>query len=120
MLSVLQGMLDERSPNLSLCFARYDQTDLILREYYESGTDSDRGSTAMARMNAIHGMYGKEISNADMLFTLSLFVTEPARWIDRQVASRPCNDEKGGGVSSSREDYLFPMILYFQSSLPMS
>lgn len=63
---------------------RYDETDLILREYYESGTGSDRSATAMARMNAIHEVYGKEISNADMLFTLSLFVTSPAVWIDRR------------------------------------
>ncbi|CAM9566580.1 unnamed protein product [Pylaiella littoralis] len=63
---------------------RYDDTDLILREYYENGTDTNRSTTAMARTNAIHGIYAKEISNADMLFTLSLFVTEPAVWINRR------------------------------------
>lgn len=62
---------------------RYDDTDLILREYSENHPESARTMTAVARMNAIHGMYSKEISNSDMLFTLSLFITEPAKWIDR-------------------------------------
>lgn len=60
----------------------------MLREYHESGMDSDRSKTAMARLNFIHGTYSKEISNADMLFTLSLFICEPAKWIDRSVSRR--------------------------------
>lgn len=58
---------------------------MVLREYYESGTDCDRSKTAIGRLNAIHGMYEKEISNADMLFTLTQFVTAPAIWIDRSA-----------------------------------
>ncbi|CAN0331719.1 unnamed protein product, partial [Ectocarpus sp. 4 AP-2014] len=64
-------------------FYRYDDTDFLLREYLESAKDGDRGRTAMGRLNAIHSMYAKEISNADMLFTLSQFVTAPALWINR-------------------------------------
>lgn len=37
----------------------------------------------MGRLNAIHSIYAKEISNADMLFTLSLFITAPVEWINR-------------------------------------
>ncbi|CBN79057.1 conserved unknown protein [Ectocarpus siliculosus] len=70
---------------------RYDDTDFILREYLESGKDGDRGRTAMGRLNAIHSMYAKEISNADMLFTLSQFVTARALWINR-YGWRRCTD----------------------------
>ena len=37
----------------------------------------------MDRLNAIHGMYAKQISNGDMLYTLSLHIVEPALWVDR-------------------------------------
>ncbi|CAN0095937.1 unnamed protein product, partial [Ectocarpus sp. 8 AP-2014] len=73
---------------------RYDDTDFILREYLESGKDGDRGRTAMGRLNAIHSMYAKEISNADMLFTLSQFVTAPALWINRYGWRRCMDSEK--------------------------
>ena len=66
-----------------LCVDRYDDTDFLLREYSENPSDSARTKDAMDRLNAIHGMYSKQISNADMLYTLSLFVAEPAAWIDR-------------------------------------
>ena len=62
---------------------RYDDTDFILREYSENLPETERRQKAVHRLNAIHGMYAKQISNGDMLYTLSLFVTEPARWIDR-------------------------------------
>lgn len=62
---------------------RYDDTDLILREYWEDGVGGDRSEAAIGRLNAVHGMYEKEISNADMLFTLAQFATAPAIWIDR-------------------------------------
>ena len=32
-------------------------------------------------MNRIHGQY--QISNEDFLYTLSTFIFEPVRWIDR-------------------------------------
>lgn len=37
----------------------------------------------MDRLNAIHSMYAKQISNGDMLYTLSLLIVEPAIWVDR-------------------------------------
>lgn len=46
---------------------------------------SPRTLKAIARMNFIHSSYQKagKISNADMLYTLSVFVTEPIAWIER-------------------------------------
>lgn len=60
---------------------RYDDTDLILSEILEDGYDGERGRAALRRMNQIHGRYA--ISNEDMLYVLSTFVFEPARWIER-------------------------------------
>jgi hypothetical protein len=47
--------------------------------------DSDRANSAIARMNYIHSVYQKsgQISNDDMLYTLSLFALEPYRWVSR-------------------------------------
>lgn len=44
---------------------------------------SERATSAIARMNWLHGRYQKagKISNDDMLYTLALFLLEPERWI---------------------------------------
>jgi len=60
---------------------RYDDTDLIVSEIIENGYDSERGTRAIARMNAIHGRF--RIANEDFLYVLSTFVLEPIRWTDR-------------------------------------
>lgn len=60
---------------------RYDDTVLILGELLEHGYDSPRGRAAMRRMNQQHGRY--VIPNDEYLYTLSTFVFEPIRWIDR-------------------------------------
>lgn len=60
---------------------RYDDTELLLAEIAETGQDSVRGQVAMARINDMHGRY--RISNDDMLYVLSTFVTEPKLWLDR-------------------------------------
>jgi hypothetical protein len=60
---------------------RYDDTVLILGEVLEHGYDSQRGRAALRRMNQQHGRYG--IPNDEYLYTLSTFVFEPMRWIDR-------------------------------------
>lgn len=57
---------------------RYDDTDLILGEIIENGYDSERGKTALRRMNRMHTRY--DISNDDMRYVLSTFVLEPYRW----------------------------------------
>jgi len=60
---------------------RYDDTSLIVAEITENGYDSERGRTAIRRMNRLHGRF--DISNDDYLYVLSTFVFEPPRWIDR-------------------------------------
>jgi hypothetical protein len=60
---------------------RYDDTVLILAEILENGYDSPRGRAALRRMNQQHGRY--PIPNDEYLYTLSTFVFEPMRWIDR-------------------------------------
>jgi len=70
---------------------RYDDTTLLLSEITEQGHDSARGELALRRLNAIHGQFGSQISNADLLYTLSVFVVEPVRWVDR-FEWRPCDE----------------------------
>ncbi|MBL8416491.1 MAG: DUF2236 domain-containing protein [Propionivibrio sp.] len=60
---------------------RYDDTDLIVSEIIEHGFDSPRGSSAIARMNALHARF--RIANEDFLYVLSTFVFEPIRWNER-------------------------------------
>jgi hypothetical protein len=59
---------------------RYDDTTLLIAELLEHGCDSPRGAAALGRINALHGRH--RIRNTDMLYVLSTFVLEPARWID--------------------------------------
>ncbi|KAI4151537.1 MAG: hypothetical protein LQ341_000894 [Variospora aurantia] len=64
---------------------RYADTAALLREFLSHRPSSPRTLEAIARMNYIHSLYQQSgaISNDDMLFTLSLFVLEPCRWIER-------------------------------------
>ena len=72
---------------MRLSGCRYDDADLLFREFWENDTETNRSKISIARINAIHGMYSKQISNSDMLYTLCLFITEPAVWIDRWVSA---------------------------------
>lgn len=60
---------------------RYDDTSIIVNEVMAFGYESERGKSFIKRMNRIHGQYN--ISNDDFMYTLSTFVFEPIRWIDR-------------------------------------
>lgn len=61
---------------------RYDDTVLILGEILESGGyDTARGQAALVRMNKQHGRF--QIPNDEFLYTLSTFIFEPIRWMDR-------------------------------------
>ncbi|GGF94434.1 peptidase [Rhodococcoides trifolii] len=60
---------------------RYDDTGLILDAILEHGLTSDRGRSAVRRMNNMHGSY--DIPNSDMLYVLSTFVVMPVRWIEQ-------------------------------------
>ena len=64
---------------------RYTDTEVLIREFMGYAPTSERTLEAISRMNYIHSGYQKcgKISNDDMLYTLSLFVAEPIRWIDR-------------------------------------
>lgn len=72
------GLLHQTGEMESRTQKRYDDTDLIVSEIVSNGFDSDRGSRAIARMNALHGRY--KIANEDFLYVLSTFVFEPIRW----------------------------------------
>ena len=60
---------------------RYDDTELLLSEIAENGQDSERGESAIGRINEMHARF--RISNNDMLYVLSTFVVEPVRWLER-------------------------------------
>ncbi|CAN0510481.1 unnamed protein product, partial [Laminaria digitata] len=75
---------------------RFDDTDLLFREFHENHTEMNRSKIAVARINAIHDPYSKKISNADMLYTICLFITEPPAWIDRYEWRRCTDIEKQG------------------------
>ncbi len=64
---------------------RYADTVVIMTDMYGSEPDSDKALEAYARLNYLHGHYIKQgkISNDDLLYTLSLFLTQPVEWIDR-------------------------------------
>mmetsp|Transcript_90134 Transcript_90134/g.176479 ORF Transcript_90134/g.176479 Transcript_90134/m.176479 type:complete len:333 (+) Transcript_90134:111-1109(+) len=62
------------------CAQRYDDTDLIVREFMEQRVDSWRATLAIRRLNALHGKY--KISNEDYLYVLAIFAVIPYRWID--------------------------------------
>jgi hypothetical protein len=66
----------------SFCSKRYDDTDLILREMIENGgPHTPRGLASVLRLNEIHAQY-PTISNDDFLYTLSVFVVQPARFME--------------------------------------
>ncbi|HEY9675916.1 MAG TPA: oxygenase MpaB family protein [Waterburya sp.] len=71
---------------------RYDDTGLIVAEISKWGYDSDRGSQAIERMNAIHGRF--KISNDDFLYVLSTFIYEPIRWNARFSWRLMCEQER--------------------------
>ena len=60
---------------------RYDDTELLIRNFVDWGYDSERGRRAIDRMNAIHGRF--RISNDDFKYVLTTFVCEPIRWNER-------------------------------------
>ncbi|CCF53046.1 hypothetical protein NDA11_002334 [Ustilago hordei] len=53
------------------------------RELFGEALDDPRSAIALARVNFLHGRWRSKISNDDLLYTLSTFIIEPAKWIDR-------------------------------------
>ncbi|KAH9808666.1 hypothetical protein DFH28DRAFT_608352 [Melampsora americana] len=62
---------------------RAEDTACLLTELQIFGLFSQRGSSAISRINFLHSIYSTSISQDDLLFTLSLFIFEPSRLIDR-------------------------------------
>ena len=60
---------------------RYDDTDLLVREFSSNYPHNWRAELAIRRLNALHGKY--PISNIDYLYVLTIFAVEPIRWIDK-------------------------------------
>ncbi|GAC92673.1 hypothetical protein PHSY_000228 [Pseudozyma hubeiensis SY62] len=52
-------------------------------EHFGEDPNDPRSSIALARVNFLHGRWKNKISNDDLKYTLSTFVIEPAKWIDR-------------------------------------
>jgi mpaB/rubber oxygenase-like protein len=65
---------------------RYDDTQILIGQFIESGWDGDVGARAIARMNEIHRRFS--IPNDDFLFVLWTFIDFPIRWAD-EFAWRP-------------------------------
>lgn len=70
--------------NLEHAPRRYVDTGVLITEFLAHPPTSERANEAIARMNYLHSLYQKQgkISNDDMLYTLSLFVTEIPRWVN--------------------------------------
>jgi len=64
---------------------RYADTVVLIQEFVTNAPTSRRAIEAIARMNYIHGRYQKagKISNDGLLYTLSVFISEPIFWINR-------------------------------------
>ncbi|CAL3963617.1 unnamed protein product [Diplocarpon coronariae] len=64
---------------------RYADTGVLIQEFVGHHPKSPRVIKALARMNYIHSRYQKagKISNSDLLYTLSVFITEPISWVER-------------------------------------
>ena len=75
---------------------RYVDTEVLVSEFCQYPPESERAIEAIARTNYIHSFYrdSKQVSNEDMLYTLSLFALEPMRWVDRYEWRRLENFEK--------------------------
>ncbi|KAI1474490.1 hypothetical protein F4774DRAFT_326176 [Daldinia eschscholtzii] len=72
---------------------RFEDTAALIGEFMLNPPTSERAVRGIARMNFLHSKYVKEgsISNADLLYTLSVFMIEPPRFA-RLYEWRPMND----------------------------
>ncbi|KAI1137356.1 hypothetical protein F5Y05DRAFT_389076 [Hypoxylon sp. FL0543] len=61
---------------------RFEDTAALIGEFMMNPPTTERAANGIARMNFLHSKYIKDgaISNADLLYTLSVFVTEPPRF----------------------------------------
>jgi hypothetical protein len=64
---------------------RYADTSILISEFMSHHPRSERVFKALARMNYIHSGYQRagKISQEDLLYTLSVFITEPITWVEK-------------------------------------
>ncbi|KAF3920957.1 hypothetical protein ABW20_dc0108270 [Dactylellina cionopaga] len=62
---------------------RYVDTSVLIIELMSFSLDSPRSKMAIERINYLHGQYKDCISNDDLLYTLALFMCQPAVFIDK-------------------------------------
>ena len=64
---------------------RYEDTTVLIGEFLFQDPRKKRTLEAISRMNYLHNPYIKsgKISNEDLLYTLSVFITEPITWINK-------------------------------------
>lgn len=64
---------------------RYADTSILINEFTSHPPTHERVIKAIARMNYIHSGYQKsgKILQDDLLYTLSVFMTEPVAWVSR-------------------------------------
>ncbi|KAG4025620.1 hypothetical protein MFRU_054g00490 [Monilinia fructicola] len=64
---------------------RYADTGILIGEFLSHPPLHPRTLKAISRMNYLHASYQKsgKISNDDLLYTLSVFITEPVSWTER-------------------------------------
>lgn len=80
---------------------RYEDTTCIFSEFSMNAPTSERATAAIARMNYLHSSFkaAGQISNADFLYTLSVCVTEPVRFM-RLYEWRPLNEMEVNAIGS--------------------
>lgn len=63
---------------------RYEDTSVLIGEFIAHSPSEERTRQAIGRMNSLHSPYiqAGKISNQDLLYTLSVFITEPISWIN--------------------------------------
>lgn len=73
--------------------SRFEDTAIIIGEFMLNPPNSARAVTSVARMNWLHSKYiaSGQISNPDLLYTLSVFIVEPERFL-RLYDWRPLNE----------------------------
>ncbi|KAJ3120569.1 hypothetical protein HK098_004476 [Nowakowskiella sp. JEL0407] len=63
------------------CAKRYDDTDLLIREFTENKYGTDRAEKAIERMNFLHSSY--VIDNEEYLYNLGIFMCFPPEMINK-------------------------------------
>ncbi|VUC30473.1 unnamed protein product [Clonostachys rosea] len=98
---------------------RYEDTATIINEFMAWDPSAERTVKAIARMNFLHSKYiaSGQISNDDLLYTLSVFVIEPARFAKR-YDWRPFNDMEYCALGVFWKSIGDAMGINYKGSLP--